>query len=88
MGAKDDLAEVDVEPTPVFPGKLRRVGVFGLSGGAISSDPRLRTVTLAGGSLPLDARTATTLNEAFAEKKELFKAGEVAGSLTFTAQAQ
>ena len=88
MGAKVDSAEVDVEPTPAFPGKLGRIGVFDLSGGAISSDSNARTVTLSGGPLALEAQTAKTLNEAFDEGKELFKAGEAAGSLSFTAQAQ
>jgi hypothetical protein len=88
MGAKLDSAEVDVEPTPAFPGKLGRIGVFDLAGGASSSDPKSRTVTLAGGPLTLEAQTAKTLNEAFDEGKELFKAGEVAGTLSFTAQAQ
>lgn len=88
MGAKVDSAEVDVEPTPAFPGKLGRIGVFDLAGGAISSEPKARTVTLAGGPLTLEAQTAKTLNEAFNSGKELFKAGEVAGTLSFTAQAQ
>lgn len=88
MGAKVDSAEVDVEPTPAFPGKLGRIGVFDLTSGAISSDPKARTVTLAGGPLALEAQTAKTLNEAFDAGKELFKAGEVAGTVSFTAQAQ
>jgi hypothetical protein len=88
MGAKVDSAEVDVEPTPAFPGKLGRIGVFDLTGGAIASDPKARSVTLAGGPLVLEAQTAKTLNEAFNAGKELFKAGEVAGSLSFTALVQ
>ncbi len=88
MGAKVDSAEVDVEPTPAFSGKLGRIGVFDLSGGAISSDPKPRTVTLSGGSLVLEAQTAKTLNEAFDEGKELFKAGEVVGALGFAAVVQ
>ncbi len=88
LGAKVDSAEVDVEPTPAFPGKLGRIGVFDLAGGALSSDPKSRTVTLSGGPLVLEAQTAKTLNDAFDEGKELFKAGEVAGTLGFTAQAQ
>lgn len=88
MGAKVDSAEVDVEPTPAFPGKLGRIGVFDLTGGAVSSDPKARTVTLSGGPLALEAQTAATLNQAFNEGKELFKAGEVAGAVSFTAQAQ
>jgi hypothetical protein len=88
MGAKVDSAEVDVEPTPAFPGKLGRIGVFDLTGGAISSDPKARTVTFAGGPLALEAQTAKTLNEAFDAGKELFRAGEVAGTVSFTVQAQ
>jgi hypothetical protein len=88
LGARVDSAEVDVEPTPAFPGKLGRIGVFDLTGGVISSDPNTRAVTLSGGPLTLEAQTAKTLNEAFNEGKELFRAGEVAGSLGFTAQAQ
>jgi hypothetical protein len=88
IGARVDSAEVDVEPTPAFPGKLGRIGVFDLSGGVISSDPHARTIALSGGSLLLEAQTAKTLNEAFAEGKELFKAGEAVASVAFTAQAQ
>jgi len=88
MGAKVDSAEVDVEPAPAFPGKLGRVGVFDLTGGAISSDPKARSVTLSGGPLLLEAQTAATLNQAFNEGKELFHAGEAAGTLSFTALAQ
>jgi hypothetical protein len=88
LGARSDRAEVDVEPTPAFPGKLGRIALLGLAGGAISSDPRARTVSLSAAPLTLDAQTAATLNEAFAEHKEVFKAGELAGTLSFTAQAQ
>jgi hypothetical protein len=88
LGAREDSAEVDVEPTPAFPGKLGRVGVFGLTGGVIASDPKARTISLTGGALILTAQSAKTLNEAFDEGKGLFAAGEAAGSLTFTAQVQ
>jgi hypothetical protein len=88
VGARVDSAEVDVEPTPAFPGKLGRIGVFDLSGGTLASDPKARTISLSVGSLLLEAQTAKTLNEAFDEGKELFKAGELAGSVTFTAWAQ
>lgn len=88
MGAKVDSAEVDVEPTPAFPGKLGRVGVFSLTGDAIASDPKARSVALAGGPLMLEAQTAKTLNDAFNQGKELFHAGEAAGTLSFTALVQ
>ncbi len=88
LGAKVDSAEVDVEPTPAFPGKLGRIGVFDLVGGTLASDPKSRAVSLSGGSLVLEAQTAKTLNEAFEAGKELFKAGEVAGAVSFSALAQ
>jgi len=88
LGAKSDTAEVDVEPTPAFPGKLGRVGVLDLGAAAVSSDPNARTISISGAPLTLQAQTAKTLNEAFAPGKEPFKAGEAAGGLSFTAQGQ
>ena len=88
LGAKVDSAEVDVDPTPAFPGKLGRIGIFDLSGGAFASDPKARTISLSGGSLLLEAQTAKTLNEVFDEGKGLFNAGELAGTVSFSAQAQ
>ena len=89
LGAKIDSAEVDVEPTPAFPGKLGRIGVFDLTGGAIASDPKARTVTLSGGPLTLEAQTAKTLNDAFAQgEPPVFTAGEVVATVSFTAQMQ
>jgi len=88
LGAKLDTAEVDVEPTPAFPGKIGRVGVFGLTGGSIASDPKARSVSLTSGTLVLDAGAAKTLNDAFNEGRELFRAGDVAGSVSFTALVQ
>lgn len=83
-----DGAEVDVEPTPAFPGKLGRLGVLQAAPFQVSSDPSLRTISASNVQLTLTAHTAQTFNEAFAEGKEDFKAGEVAGTLSFTAQGQ
>jgi hypothetical protein len=88
LGAKSDSAEVDVEPTPAFPGKLGRIGVLDLGPPAVSADPKARTVSVSGAPLALQAQTAKTLNEAFAEGKEAFAAGEAVGSLSFAAQGQ
>jgi len=88
IAAKVDSAEVDVEPTPAFPGKLGRIGVFDLGASAVSSDPNARTISVSGAPLALQAQTAKTLNEAFAPGKEPFKAGEAVGALSFTAQGQ
>lgn len=83
-----DGAEVDVEPTPAFPGKLGRLGVLQAAPFQVSSNPSLRTISASNVQLALTAQTAQTFNEAFAEGKEDFKAGEVAGVLSFTAQGQ
>lgn len=88
LGARSGTAEVDLEPSPVFPGKLGRVGLFAANGGSISSDPQARTIATSGIALALTAEAAASLNEAFAEGKGAFKAGEGAGTLSFTAQAQ
>jgi hypothetical protein len=82
------LAEVDVEPTPAFPGKLGQVSALALSGGAVASEPGARTIALNGASLSLPQSTADVFNSAFAEGKSDFQAGELAGTLSFVAQGQ
>lgn len=90
FGAKKVLAEVDIEPSPPYPGKLNQVSILDLDTGtaSFSSDPKARTITVNGARIILEAATATAFNEAFAEGKETFKVGEVAGTISFTAQAQ
>jgi hypothetical protein len=88
LGVMSDTAEVDVEPTPTFPGKLGRIGVLDLGAATVSSDPTARTISISGAPLTLQAQTAKTFNEAFAPGKEPFKAGEATGTLSFTAQGQ
>jgi hypothetical protein len=85
LGARSDSAEVDVEPTPAFPGKLGRVGAYDLGPSAlISSDPSTRTITVSG-PLTLTDSTAKTFDEAFAEGRPAFAAGESFGTLSFAA---
>jgi hypothetical protein len=88
LGAHLDTAEVDLEPTPAFAGKIGRTGVFDAQGGSVSANPRARTVSEAGISLTLTAQTAKALNDSFNEGKALFAAGDAAGALSFTAQGQ
>ena len=88
LGAKSDSAEVDVEPTPAFPGKLGRVGVFDIGVGSVSSDPKSRAINVAGAPLTLTTATAQTFNEAFAGGKPTFGAGEVFGTVGFGAVGQ
>jgi hypothetical protein len=82
------LAEVDVQPTPAFPGKLGQLPVLALGPGVAASDPAARTIALAGAPLALTAGTAATFNQAFAAGEEDFGAGELIGTLSFTAQGQ
>ena len=82
------LAEVDVEPTPAFPGKLGQVPALVLGGGTVASEPAARTIGLSGASLSLPQSTADVLNSAFAEGKDDFKAGELLGTISFVAQGQ
>jgi hypothetical protein len=89
LAAHSDSAEADLEPTPSFPGKLGRVGVFDISGGAFASDPGSRMLSLGGAQLSLSAEGASELNEAFAQEgAQPFAQGEAAGTLAFTAQGQ
>jgi hypothetical protein len=88
LGARVQSAEVDLEPTPAFPGKIGRVALFDAAPGQVSSDPGARTVSDSAVSLTLQAATAKALNDAFAEGGQLFGAGEVVGSFSFVAQGQ
>jgi hypothetical protein len=88
VGLHGALAEVNMQPTPAFPGKLGQVPVLALGGGAIGSDPAARTIALAGAPLTLGAATAAAFNQAFAAGKDDFKAGELLGTLSFSAKAQ
>lgn len=91
LATRSFSAEVDLEPSPPYPGKLERVGVAGLGAGVVSANPKTRTIGIAGASLALDAATAASFNEVFAKpqgKDGVFLAGEALGSVSFTAQGQ
>jgi hypothetical protein len=88
LGAKAASGEVDVEPTPSFPGKLGRIGVFDIGAGSVSSDPKSRAISVSGAPLTLQAQTAQTFNEAFAGGKPTFSAGEAFGVVGFGAVGQ
>jgi hypothetical protein len=86
LGANSDTAEVDVEPTPAFPGKIGRVGVLDYTPVAVSSDPKARTISVAGAPLKLSAGAAATFNQAFAQgQPPVFGGGEAVGVLGFGA---
>jgi hypothetical protein len=93
LGARTAAPEVNVQPSPPFAGKVGRVAVaeLGLTGAAVSADPKARTVTVAGVFLTLQAATAQTFNEVFTKqtgKDGVFAAGEALGSMSFVAQGQ
>jgi len=88
VGLHAVLAEVDIEPTPAFPGKLGQIPVLSLGGGAVESNPGARTIALAGAPLTLTAGSAAAFNQAFAAGEADFSPGELLGSLSFTAQGQ
>jgi hypothetical protein len=88
LASRIDTAEVDIEPTPAFPGKLGRIGAYDLGSYSAASDPKARTVAVSGAPLTLTAQTEQSFNEAFAEGKAVFAAGEAFGALSFLAQGQ
>ncbi len=86
LGAHSDSAEVDIEPTPTFPGKIGRVGVLDYTPTAVTSDPKARTIAVANAPLRLSAGAADTFNQAFAQgAPPAFAAGEAVGALSFGA---
>lgn len=85
LTTKQDTAEVDIEPTPAFPGKLGRVGVLDLGQTAFASDPKARTIATSGAPLTLQAQAAGQLNLAFAQGQAVFARGELVGVLGFAA---
>jgi hypothetical protein len=93
LGAKAYSVELELDPSPPYPGKQGRVTVAGLSlaGASVSSSPSARTITVANATLTMQANLAQAFNEAFAKplgKPDAFAAGDPLGTLSFTAQAQ
>jgi hypothetical protein len=84
-------AEAELDPSPPYPGKQGQVGVFALGRGQVQGDPKARRIAVTGAPLTLTPLTAQNLNEAFSQplgEGDLFAAGELAGSISFTAQGQ
>jgi len=90
LGARATSAEVEILPTPAFPGKLGRIGVFALdmARAQVASDSKSRAISVSSAPLSLDAQTAQSFNEAFAEGKPVFSAGEAFGVVSFGAVGQ
>jgi len=90
LGAQSASAEVEILPTPAFPGKLGRIGVFGLNMAVafVSSDAKSRSISVSNAPLTLDAQTAQSFNDAFAAGAPTFAAGEAFGAVSFSAVGQ
>lgn len=85
------IGEAELDPSPPYPGKRAEAGILTLGAGLVTSDPKVRTITVSGAPLTLSALTAQDLNEGFShpqERGDLFAAGEVAGTIGFTARGQ
>jgi hypothetical protein len=85
--------ELELAPSPPYAGKLGRVAVgpLSLAAASVSSDPAARTVSVANATVSMGANLAAAFNDAFAKplkRSSVFAAGEVLGSISFTAQAQ
>jgi len=84
-------AEVNIQPSPPYPGKLGPIGILGLGSWAATSEPAARRISVADATLTMQPETAAAFNEAFARpqgKQDVFGAGEAVGSVSFTAQGQ
>ena len=90
LDTKTTLGEVNLRPSPPYGGKLGQVGILDLdmSSAAVSANAKARTIAVGGASLRMQTQSAASFNQAFAEGKETFKAGELFGTISFTAQGQ
>jgi hypothetical protein len=88
MASRIALAEVEIQPTPTFRGRLGQLPAATLGFAPVSSSTRARTIGISGASLTLSVQTAAAFNEGFAQGKPTFSAGELLGTLSFTAQTQ
>jgi hypothetical protein len=85
--------ELELDPSPPYPGKQGRVpvGALGLAGAAVAADPAARTIGVTDATVTMGANLAAAFNEAFAKplgKTNVFAAGEALGTISFMAQAQ
>jgi hypothetical protein len=89
-GAAEAVAEVNVQPSPPYPGKVGkvRIAAFSVGSARVSSIPKAATIEVEGATLTLSAETATYFNEAFAQGRPVFTGQEPCGAISFTATAQ
>jgi hypothetical protein len=85
LGTHQASTEAELLPSPPYPGKIARGAIFDIAPTAVASEPKQRTISIAGAPLTLNATGAQELNEAFGEGKGLFGVGEVVGAVGFSA---
>jgi hypothetical protein len=85
LGAHQASAEIELAPTPPYPGKIARTAIFDIAPTPVSSDPKSRTIAVSAAQLSLNAAGAQELNEAFGDGKALFAVGELVGAVSFAA---
>lgn len=91
LGLGTTRSEYQFIPSPTAPGPTLMGPLLGLGTGTVVSEPKARTISVAGAPLPLSASTAQSLNETFAapqKKSGIFGSGEPLGTLSFTVSAE
>lgn len=92
LGADLGAAEVDLQPSPPYPGKRGLIAILAATPpAAVSQEPKPRRISVAGMALLLNAETAAAFNEAFGKpqgREDAFHSGETFGALSLTAQTQ
>lgn len=96
FGTKAALVELEILPTPPFPGGAGRASIVDLTlpSGAVTTNPGARQITLTGAEAKLQAVAATTLNSVFNQPAPAppsssdFVVGDPFGTFSLTAQAE
>jgi hypothetical protein len=80
-------AELEVEPSPPYMGKVGRTPIATLGPVSTGSDPRRRTIS-ASVALVLSPQAAGALNQGFTQGAPVFAPGEPLGAISFVVQGQ
>jgi hypothetical protein len=91
LGLASTRSEYQFIALPTSPGPVVTGPLLGLGAGTVASEPKARTISVAGAPLPLTDATAQALNETFAKpqgKANVFQSGESLGTLSFTVVAE
>lgn len=92
--AKSATVEIEILPSPPFPGAAGRASIADLvlTGATIVADPNTRLISVQNAEATLQAVAAATLNDVFnqpePEPASNFVVGDSFGKFSFTAQAQ